>query len=200
MSPVTQVRGLMGTGLGDNLSGVSNNHTPGHFTRRLVLGIIVSLLLPMVISKETRAVIIALHKTGRTGKSIAARKIERLHCYQKGSRSPRRTSKRQERLLQVSQLGDGAPSIAELRNGRSRCEASARGVTLRSLLEQGLVSRRAAQKPLLSRNHQGQTDILQEVQGVDAEDWGTRNRTQRFWVHGPGTEHRDSGSPDLIPL
>ena len=36
------------------------------------------------------------------------------------------------------------------------------------LLKDGLVSRRAAKKPLLSREkHQGQTDILQKVQGLD---------------------------------
>ena len=40
-----------------------------------MLGIIVLPLSPMVTCKETRAVIITLHKKGFTGKDIAASKI-----------------------------------------------------------------------------------------------------------------------------
>jgi hypothetical protein len=43
--------------------------------RRVVLGILVLPLSTMVTCKETRAVIIALHKKGFTGKDIAASKI-----------------------------------------------------------------------------------------------------------------------------
>ena len=42
---------------------------------RVVLGIIVLSLSTMFTCKETRAVIIALHKKGFTGKDIAASKI-----------------------------------------------------------------------------------------------------------------------------
>ena len=45
------------------------------FKRRVMLGIIVLPLSTMVTCKETRAVIIALHKKGFTGKDIAASKI-----------------------------------------------------------------------------------------------------------------------------
>ena len=47
----------------------------GSFQRRVVLGITVLPLSTMVTCKETRAVIIALHKKGFSGKDIAASKI-----------------------------------------------------------------------------------------------------------------------------
>ncbi|KAI4902731.1 hypothetical protein NFI96_016640 [Prochilodus magdalenae] len=137
--------------------------------RRLVLGITVSLLLTMVISKETRAVIIALHKNGLTGKSIAARKIapqstiyriiknfkERGSIVaKKAPGRPRKTSKRQDHLLKVFQLRDRATSSAELAQEWQQAGVSASARTVRRrLLEQGLVSRRAAKKPLLSRKN-----------------------------------------------
>ncbi|XP_069823945.1 embryonic protein UVS.2-like [Dendropsophus ebraccatus] len=77
----------------------------------------------MVISKETCAVIIALHKSGLTGNKIAPESTiyriiknfkERFHCCQKGSRRPRKTSKRQDHLFKVIQLRDRATSSAEL--------------------------------------------------------------------------------------
>ncbi|KAG8543691.1 hypothetical protein GDO81_024014 [Engystomops pustulosus] len=66
----------------------------------------------MVISKETHALTIALHKTGLTGKSITASKIapqsticriikELLIVAKKAPGRPRRTSKCQDHLLKV---------------------------------------------------------------------------------------------------
>ncbi|CAJ0968622.1 unnamed protein product, partial [Ranitomeya imitator] len=85
--------------------------------------------LTMVISKETRAAIIALHKNGLTGKSIAATKIapqstiyriiknfkERASIVVKKTPGrPRKTSKRQDRILTLFQLRDRTTSSAEL--------------------------------------------------------------------------------------
>lgn len=189
IAPLTQVWVLMRTGLEINLSWLSKNDTTGHFKRRLVLGIIVSLLLTMVISKETRAVIIALHKNGLTGKSIAARKIapqstiyriiknfkERGSIVaKKAPGRPRKTSKRQDRLLKVFQLRDRATSSAELAQEWQQAGVSASARTVRRrLLEQGLVSRRAAKKPLLSRkNIRDRLIFCKRYREWTAEGWG----------------------------
>lgn len=154
-----------------------------------MLGIIVSLLLTMVISKETRAVIIALHKNGLTGKSIAARKIapqstiyriiknfkERGSIVaKKAPGRPRKTSKRQDRLLKVFQLRNRATSSAELAQEWQQAGVSASARTVRRrLLEQGLVSRRAAMKPLLSRkNIRDRLIFCKRYREWTAEDWG----------------------------
>ncbi|KAL7856497.1 hypothetical protein SRHO_G00153960, partial [Serrasalmus rhombeus] len=143
----------------------------------------------MVISKETRAVIIALHKNGLTGKSIAARKIapqstiyriiknfkERGSIVaKKAPGRPRKTSKRQDRLLKVFQLRDQATSSAELAQEWQQAGVSASARTVRQrLLEQGLVSRRAAKKPLLSRkNIRDRLIFCKRYREWTAEDWG----------------------------
>ena len=121
----------------------------------------------MVISKETHAVIIALHKNGLTGKRIAARKIAPQSTIysiiknfkERGSivakKAPgcqRKTSKLQGCLLKVFQLR--ATSSAELAQEWQQAGVSASACTVRQrFLEQGLVSRRAAKKPLLSRKN-----------------------------------------------
>ena len=84
-------------------------------------GIIVLPLSTMVTCKETRAVIIALHKKGFTGKDIAASKIApKSTIYRiiknfkergsivvkKASGRPRKSSKRQDYLLKLIQLRD----------------------------------------------------------------------------------------------
>ncbi|KAM7371320.1 hypothetical protein PAMP_010801 [Pampus punctatissimus] len=120
----------------------------------------------MVTCKDTCAAIIALHKKGLTGKFIAASKIapqstvyriiknfkERCSIVAKQAPGrPKKSSKRQDRLLKVFQLLDQAATSAELTQEwqQAGVRASARTVR-RRLLEEGLVSRRAANKPLLS--------------------------------------------------
>ena len=90
---------------------------------------IVPHLLAMVTCKETRAAIIALHKKGLTGKFIAVSKIapqstvyqfiknfkERGSIVDKQAPGrPRKSSKRQDRLLKAFQLRDRATTSAEL--------------------------------------------------------------------------------------
>uniref|UniRef100_A0A087Y2B2 Transposase Tc1-like domain-containing protein n=1 Tax=Poecilia formosa TaxID=48698 RepID=A0A087Y2B2_POEFO len=142
----------------------------------------------MVISKETRAVITALHKNGLTGKSIAARKIAPqstiyriINFKERGSivakkapGCPRKTSKRQDCLLKVFQLQDRTTSSAELAQEWQQAGVSASACTVRRrLLEQGLVSRRAAKKPLLSRkNIRDRLIFCKRFREWTAEDWG----------------------------
>uniref|UniRef100_A0A087X440 Transposase Tc1-like domain-containing protein n=1 Tax=Poecilia formosa TaxID=48698 RepID=A0A087X440_POEFO len=144
----------------------------------------------MVISKETRAVIIALHKNGLTGKSyIAAIKIAPqsiIYCIIKNVKErgfivakkapgcPRKTSKRQDRLLKVFQLRDWTTSSAKLAQEWQQAGVSASACTVRQrLLEQGLVSRRAAKKPLLSRkNIRDRLIFCKRYREWTAEDWG----------------------------
>ncbi|KAL7854680.1 hypothetical protein SRHO_G00168700 [Serrasalmus rhombeus] len=132
----------------------------------------------MVISKETRAVIIALHKNGLTGKSIAARKIapqstiyriiknfkERGSIVaKKAPGRPRKTSKRQDRLLSVSATGSGYQQCrvcSGMAAGRcecicTHCEAETLGA--RPGLKEG-----SKEATSLQKKHQGQTDILQK--------------------------------------
>uniref|UniRef100_A0AAZ3RNY5 Transposase Tc1-like domain-containing protein n=1 Tax=Oncorhynchus tshawytscha TaxID=74940 RepID=A0AAZ3RNY5_ONCTS len=123
----------------------------------------------MVTCKETRAVIIALQKKGFTGKDIAASKIAHKSTIyriiknfkesgsivvKKASGRPRKSSKRQDHLLKLIQLRDrGTTSTALAQEWKQAgVNASARTVRQR-LLEDGLVSRRAAKKPLLSRKN-----------------------------------------------
>ena len=134
-----------------------------------MLGIIVLLLSTMVTCEETRAVIIALHKKGFTDKDIAASKIApKSTIYRniknfkergsivvkKASGRPRRSSKRQDRLLKLIQLRDQGTTSTELAQEWQQAGVSASARTVRRrLLEDGLVSRRAAKKPLLSRKN-----------------------------------------------
>ena len=134
----------------------------------------------MVTCKETRAVIIALHKKGFTGKDIAASKIapkSTIHpiiknfkesgsiVVKKASGRPRKSSKPQDRLLKLIRLRDRGTTSTDLAQEWQQAGVSASARTVRRrLLEDGLVSRRATS---LQENHQGQTDILQRVHGLD---------------------------------
>ena len=134
-----------------------------------MLGIIVLPLSIMVTCKETHAVIIALHKKGFTGKDIAASKIApKSTIYRiiknfkesgsifvkKASGRPRKSSKHQDRLLKFIQLWDQGTTSTELAQEWQQAGVSASAHTVRQrLLEDGLVSRRAAKKPLLSRKN-----------------------------------------------
>ena len=123
----------------------------------------------MVACKETRAIIIALHKKGFTGKDIAASKIapkSTIYCLiknfkesgsivvKKASGHPRKSSKHLDRLLKLIQLRDRDTTSAELAQEWQQAGVSASARTVRRrLLEDGLVSRRVAKKPLLSRKN-----------------------------------------------
>ena len=95
----------------------------------MVLGIVVLPLSNMVTCKETRSVIIALHKKGFTGKDIDASKIvPKSTIYRiiknlkergsivvkKASGCPRKSSKRQDHLLKLIQLRDRGTTSTEL--------------------------------------------------------------------------------------
>ena len=94
-----------------------------------MLGIIVLPLSTIVTCKETHAVIITLHKKGFTGKDIAASKIAPISSIyriiknfmesgsivvKKASGCPRKSSKRQDRLLKLIQLQDRGTTSTEL--------------------------------------------------------------------------------------
>ena len=134
-----------------------------------MLGIIVLPLSVMVTCKETHAAIIAVHKKGFTGKDIAACKIApKSTIYRiiknfkesgsivvkKASGRPRKSSKHQDRLLKMIQLRDRGTTSTELAQEWQQAGVSAYAHTVRRiLLEDGLVSRTAATKPLLSRKN-----------------------------------------------
>lgn len=136
-----------------------------------MLEIIVLPLLTMVTCKETCAAIIVLHKNGFTGKDIVATKIapqstiyriiknfkERGSILvKKASGHPRKSSKHQDRLLKRIQLRDRSATSAELAQEWQQAGVSTSAQTVRRrLLEDGLVSRRAAKKPLLSKKTSG---------------------------------------------
>uniref|UniRef100_A0A674DL94 Transposase Tc1-like domain-containing protein n=1 Tax=Salmo trutta TaxID=8032 RepID=A0A674DL94_SALTR len=142
----------------------------------------------MVTCKETRAVIIALHKKCFTGKDIAASKIApKSTIYRiiknfkesgsivvnKASGSPRKSSKRQDRLLKLIQLRDRGTTSTVLSQEwqQAGVSASARTVSQR-LLEDGLGSRRAAKKPLLSRkNIKDRLLFCKRYRDWTTEDW-----------------------------
>uniref|UniRef100_A0AAZ3SD99 Transposase Tc1-like domain-containing protein n=1 Tax=Oncorhynchus tshawytscha TaxID=74940 RepID=A0AAZ3SD99_ONCTS len=157
--------------------------------QREVLGIIVLPLSTMVTCKETRAVIIALHKKVFTGKDIAAYKITtKSTIYRiiknftesgsivvmKASGRPRKSSKCQDRLLKLIQLRDRGTTSTELAQEWQQAGVSASARTMRqSLLEDGLVSRRAAKKPLIFRkNIRDRLIFCQKNRDWTAEDWG----------------------------
>ena len=72
----------------------------------------------------------------------------------KSSGRPRTSSKRQDRLLKVIELRDRGTTTAELAQERQQAGVSASERTARRRpLEDGLVPRRAAKKPLLSRTN-----------------------------------------------
>ena len=151
-----------------------------------MLGIIVLPLSTMVTCKGTRADIIALHKKGFTGKDIAANKIvPKSNLYRiiknfkengsivvkKASGCPRKSSKR---LLKLIQLRDRGTTSAELAQEWQQAGVSASARTVRRrLLEDGLVTRRAAKKPLLTRkNIRDRLIFCKRYRDWTAEDWG----------------------------
>uniref|UniRef100_A0A096LU40 Transposase Tc1-like domain-containing protein n=1 Tax=Poecilia formosa TaxID=48698 RepID=A0A096LU40_POEFO len=133
---------------------------------------------------KTRAVIIALHKNGLTARKIAPQSTiyriiknfkERGSIVAKKAQGrPRKTSKRQDSLLKVFQLRNRATSSAELAQEWQQAGVSASPRTVRRrLLEQGLVSRRAAKKPLLSRkNIRDRLIFCKRYREWTGEDWG----------------------------
>ncbi|CDQ87550.1 unnamed protein product [Oncorhynchus mykiss] len=119
----------------------------------------------MVSCKETRAVIIALHKKGFTGKDIAASK-----------NAPKSTIYRIIKNFKESGsivVKKGTTST-ELAQEWQQAGVSASACTVRRrLLEDGLVSRRAAKKPLLSRkNIRDRLIFCKRYRDWTAEDWG----------------------------
>ncbi|RXN03553.1 zinc finger MYM-type 1-like protein [Labeo rohita] len=143
----------------------------------------------MVTCKEMRAAIIALHKNGFTGKDIVATKIApKSTIYRiiknfkergsilvkKASGRPRKSRKRQDRLLKRIQLRDRSATSAELAQEWQQAGVSASASTVRQrFLEDGLVSRRAAKKPLLSKKNIRDRLIFCKKYGEwTAEDWG----------------------------
>uniref|UniRef100_A0AAZ3RSY9 Transposase Tc1-like domain-containing protein n=1 Tax=Oncorhynchus tshawytscha TaxID=74940 RepID=A0AAZ3RSY9_ONCTS len=143
----------------------------------------------MVTCKDTRAVIIALHKKGFTGKDIAASKIApKTTIYRiiknlkesgsivvkKASGRPRKSSKCQDRLLKLIQLRDRGTTSTELAQEWQQAGMSASARTVRQrLLEDGLVSRRTAKKTLLSRkNIRDRLIFCKRYWDWTDEDWG----------------------------
>ena len=115
----------------------------------MVLGIIVLPLSTMVIPKVTHVVIIALHKKGFTGKDIAARKIapkstiyriiknfkeSGSNVVKKASAHPRKSIKRQDRLLKLIQLRDRGTTSTELAQEWQQAGESASARTVRRRL------------------------------------------------------------------
>ena len=133
-----------------------------------MLGIIVLPLSTMVTCRETRAVIIALHKNSFTGKDIAASKfVPKSTIYRiiknfkescsivvkKASGRPRKSSKCQDRLLKLIQLQDRGTTSTEL---ETKTFGGWPGV-----------KKGSKETTFLQEQHQGQTEILQKVQGLD---------------------------------
>ena len=119
-------------------------------------------------------------KKGFTGKDIASKIAPKSTIYRiiknfkesgsivvkKASGRPRKSSLRQDHLLKLIQLRDRGTTSTELAQEWQQAGVSAYASTVRhSLLEDGLMSRRAAKKPLLSRKNIRYRDWT-------AEDWG----------------------------
>ena len=92
----------------------------------------------------------------------------------KASECPRKSSKRQDCLLKLSQLLDWGTTSTELAQEWQQAGVSASGRTVRRRVsEDGLVSRRAAKKPLLSRkNIRNRMIFCKRYRDWTAEDWG----------------------------
>ena len=135
---------------------------------------------PWLPARKHVPVVIVLHKKGFTGKDIAASKIApKSNIYRiiknfkesssivvkKVSGRPRKSSKRQDCLLKSTGT--------ELAQEWQQAGKSASACTVRQrLLEDGLVSRRAA-KPLLSRkNIRDRLIFCKRYRDWSAEDWG----------------------------
>ncbi|KTG04828.1 hypothetical protein cypCar_00008906 [Cyprinus carpio] len=141
----------------------------------------------MVTSKETCAAIIVLQQNGLTCKALmqtatkniaSERTIYRiiksfkergLTAVTKSSGPPRVSSKCQDRLLLRSQLWNLVTIRAELAQEWQQVGVKASAHTVRpSLVDNGLVSRRAAKRHFSGKINSGQTEILQQVQGLDS--------------------------------
>ena len=136
-----------------------------------MLGIIILPLSTMVTCKETCRTHVPSSllctKRASQGKDIAASKIapKSTICriiknfkesgsivVKKASGHPRKSSKHQDRLVKLIQLWDRGTTSTELAQEWQQAGVSASERTVRRrLLEDGLVSRRAAKKPLLFR-------------------------------------------------
>ena len=149
-----------------------------------MLGIIVLPLSSMVTCKETWAVIIALHIKSFTGKDITASKIApKSTIYQiiknfkesssivvkKASGRPRKASKCQYHLLKLIQLRDRGTTSTELAQEwqQARCECICTHSEVMTFERWPGVKKSSKEATSLQEKHQGQTDILQKVQGLD---------------------------------
>ena len=152
----------------------------------MVLGIIVLPLSTMVTCKETCAVIIALHKKGFIGKDIAASMIapkikhlsdhqelqgERFNCCEEGFRAPKKVQQapgpsskvdsaagsgnHQYRACSGMATGIGSAQECICTHSEAKTFGGWPGVKK---------GRKEATSP--QEKHQGQTDILQKVQGL----------------------------------
>ena len=92
----------------------------------------------------------------------------------KASGHPRKSSKCQDHLLKLIQLRDQGTTSTELAQEWQQAGVSASACTVRQrLLKDGLVSRRAAKKPLLSRkNIRDRLIFCKRYRDWTADDWG----------------------------
>jgi hypothetical protein len=145
----------------------------------VVLGIIVLPLSNMVTCKETHAIMPSLTSKDIAASNIAPKSaIYRTKNFKeigsivvkKASGCPRKSMKCQDRLLKLIQLWDWGTTSTELAQERQQAGVSASACTVRRrLLEDGLVSRRAAKKPCLSRDR---LIFCKWYRQWTAEDWG----------------------------
>uniref|UniRef100_A0A9J8C147 Transposase Tc1-like domain-containing protein n=1 Tax=Cyprinus carpio carpio TaxID=630221 RepID=A0A9J8C147_CYPCA len=141
----------------------------------------------MVTSKETRAAIINLHENGLTCKEIATKILHLKEPFTRSSRTskrefstavkkssgrPRVSSKRQDRLLLRSQLWNRVTTSAELAQEWQQVGVRASYTVRPRLLDNGLVSRKAAKEPLLSKkNVKDRLKFCRKYNDWTAEDW-----------------------------
>lgn len=143
----------------------------------------------MVIPKEKRETIILLHQSGLTIKEIISKQLatprtvyriikqfkETKSVAVKTSSGRRRlSSSRQDRSLIRHSLRDRTASSSELAQEwkRDGVEASTRTVR-RRLFDNGLASRRAAKKPLLTpKNVKDRLAFCRKYEGWTTEQWG----------------------------
>jgi transposase len=178
----------------------------------------------MVTCKETRAVIIGLHKKGFTGKDIAASKMApKSTIYQiiknfkesgsivvkKASGCPRKSSKRQDRLVKLIQLRDRGTTSTELAQEWPQAGVSASACTVRRRLsEDGLVSRRAAKNPILIRKKLQMFRyqiFCKRYRDWTAENWGKvifsdESPFRLFWASGKSLSGEDNVSTTISPV
>lgn len=143
----------------------------------------------MVLSKEKRQAIIAMHQSGMKCKDIVANGIATRSTIfriikqfketgdtraKKSSGRPRLSNTRQDRLLIRSQLKDRTSSSATLAETWNEAGVSASTRTVRRrLFDSGLKSRRAAKKPFLSRkNISDRLKFCRKYKDWTVEDWG----------------------------